>query len=507
MLFTDIGSFILNLKKINKMKKIVLAIYLICFSHLNIFSQVDCEKKLEKFKKTIENPSPFEDEKSILKMIAPCISESNEAQNFLGLCYLNGKGVEKDTLKAFKYIKNAAEKGYASAQYNIGRFYKYGIGCEIDYIKAKEWFEIASNNGNHKATYCLGYMYYKGIGVQQNYSKAISWFEKSEDPMAKHFLGLCYYLGYGVTANKNKALEYLSSNNTLNSKNLIKSINNNVKENNEELTDQTINSTNESLYPVNPEAVHLNKNQINSLSNSTELATIKGVWTGKLIQFDWSGKHIQKAIPIKINIYQDSITNKLKLKSLLSNVEMESEIKFENGVIYFENFNSKFSIPNLYPEIPSNKILDYNLISIDLKQAKIDNSIFLIGQLESYIKKWKEYGEPMSLILKPESYTNQAVSEEQLALNAQEDYFIKLYPVPFNSQLTVQFTLENDANVYVEMTDLYGVNKKVIQPTILLKAGDYNYNIPTTDYMQQGIYAVKVIAGNQTHTRLVIKNN
>ena len=48
--------------------------------------------------------------------------KGNAAAQFnLGICYEQGRGVEKDTKKAFEWYKKSAEQGFADAQYNLAR--------------------------------------------------------------------------------------------------------------------------------------------------------------------------------------------------------------------------------------------------------------------------------------------------------------------------------------------------------------------------------------------------
>ena len=46
------------------------------------------------------------------------------AQNYLGLIYLDGHGVDKDFKKAKQYFEKAEAKGNASAQYKLGSLYQ-----------------------------------------------------------------------------------------------------------------------------------------------------------------------------------------------------------------------------------------------------------------------------------------------------------------------------------------------------------------------------------------------
>ena len=46
------------------------------------------------------------------------------AQNNLGWCYLNGKGVKQDKEKAVELFRKAADQGDAMAQFNLGLSYR-----------------------------------------------------------------------------------------------------------------------------------------------------------------------------------------------------------------------------------------------------------------------------------------------------------------------------------------------------------------------------------------------
>lgn len=72
-------------------------------------------------------------------------SESNpEALNNLGVFYANGFGVDQNSKKALELYNKAANRGSATAMYNIGISYFNGInGLEKDKAKARYWFEKA----------------------------------------------------------------------------------------------------------------------------------------------------------------------------------------------------------------------------------------------------------------------------------------------------------------------------------------------------------------------------
>ncbi|RIA80086.1 hypothetical protein C1645_666546, partial [Glomus cerebriforme] len=68
----------------------------------------------------------------------------------LGICYIYGKGIDKDKTKAFEwFLKNA------TAQHILGNLYGFGQGIIKDREKAIYWYQKAAKNGNAIALYNL----------------------------------------------------------------------------------------------------------------------------------------------------------------------------------------------------------------------------------------------------------------------------------------------------------------------------------------------------------------
>ena len=78
-----------------------------------------------------------------------------EAQYALGICYDNGNGVAQNYTEAVKWWRKAAEQGYASAQYNLGLCYYYGDGVVENYTEAVKWIREAAKQGQAKAVDAL----------------------------------------------------------------------------------------------------------------------------------------------------------------------------------------------------------------------------------------------------------------------------------------------------------------------------------------------------------------
>lgn len=140
------------------------------------------------------------------------------AQKDLGVCYLDGNGINQNIKKAYKWLLESSEQGNADAMYHIAlmadrgqlsgasikipiveergdnseqRFarYMYKKAAELGQPNALVWlgriydannenkqafecFKKAADTGNSEAQYLLGYMYYYGLGTFTNLGEA-----------------------------------------------------------------------------------------------------------------------------------------------------------------------------------------------------------------------------------------------------------------------------------------------------------------------------------------------
>ena len=92
-------------------------------------------------------PSVFLDAYKILNLEDTGFTEEEKglaaAQNFVGCCYFEGWGVEKNYQEAFVWFLRAAEQGDVSAQKNLALCYENGFGVEQDQEQANFWLEKA----------------------------------------------------------------------------------------------------------------------------------------------------------------------------------------------------------------------------------------------------------------------------------------------------------------------------------------------------------------------------
>ena len=80
--------------------------------------------------------------------------------------------MEKDERKAFKWYKEVAEQGNAEAQNSLGDCYYNGKGVEQDASKAVEWYKKAAEQGNEDAKTKIKSYYKDKKASSKRYKKA-----------------------------------------------------------------------------------------------------------------------------------------------------------------------------------------------------------------------------------------------------------------------------------------------------------------------------------------------
>ena len=117
----------------------------------------------------------------------------------------------KDYATALADYRQAADQGFAPAQFEIGRLYMDGIGAPKDYAEALRWLRLSALQGNAGAEIAIGHMYEEGDGVPANYQEAMRWFRlgaRGNFPAAQNSIGRLYEEGLGVPADPAEALRW-----------------------------------------------------------------------------------------------------------------------------------------------------------------------------------------------------------------------------------------------------------------------------------------------------------
>jgi hypothetical protein len=103
------------------------------------------------------------------------------AQFNLGCAFSNGRGVEKDFAQALAWYRKAAAQGHSGAQNNLGWMYNGGHGVEKNAAEAAKWYLMAAKNGSAVAQNNIGLKYEKGAGVAQCRDEALRWYRAAAD--------------------------------------------------------------------------------------------------------------------------------------------------------------------------------------------------------------------------------------------------------------------------------------------------------------------------------------
>ena len=101
------------------------------------------------------------------------------AQTALASCYDLGEHVKPDGKESIRLLTEAANQGYAPAEYELGRIYLYGRGINTDYAQALVWERKAAEQGDPRAQRDLAFMYERGFGVEADPAKAAEWNRKA----------------------------------------------------------------------------------------------------------------------------------------------------------------------------------------------------------------------------------------------------------------------------------------------------------------------------------------
>jgi localization factor PodJL len=96
--------------------------------------------------------------------------------------YAEGRGgLPRDAKLAAVWLEQAAQRGFAPAQYRLGSLYERGLGVTRDPAKARQWYETAADAGNVKAMHNLGVIYADASSGKPDYAAAATWFRKAAD--------------------------------------------------------------------------------------------------------------------------------------------------------------------------------------------------------------------------------------------------------------------------------------------------------------------------------------
>lgn len=130
---------------------------------------------------------------------------------YLGLCYIDGLGCEKNAERAIELFFDGAEREDIDCLCALGICREFGIGCDIDYEMAVALYTRAADLGNATAINNLGGCYFYGHGVEQNKEYATELYMQAAElgnSNAECRLGICCENGDGCQKDPSAAFEH-----------------------------------------------------------------------------------------------------------------------------------------------------------------------------------------------------------------------------------------------------------------------------------------------------------
>ena len=127
------------------------------------------------------------------------------AMTRLGMMYLLGRGVARDSAESDRWLEEGMAAGSAEAAVQLAKN-AYSTG---NYDRAITCYETAMELGDVSAAFELAQMYYNAVGVEQDYTKAMELFRQAAEQgngNAFYYIGNMYYYGQGVEADSQKAV-------------------------------------------------------------------------------------------------------------------------------------------------------------------------------------------------------------------------------------------------------------------------------------------------------------
>jgi len=413
------------------------------------------------------------------------------AMNALGILYSKGKVLPADPKKAIQWFTRAADKGYTQAYLNLGIMYKEGIDVKQDFEKAVSYFKKGAALKSSGNIYYLGFMSFKGLGCPQSYETAVRLFKESislGNISSMYMLGICYRNGYGTAVNADIAKHWISL-----------AANKGYKYAKEELQEAEPENI-EALRGQNPVLMTgLNGKKGKAVFVKTrhevDKNMISGYYTGYLIRYDWSGKHIIAQTRLNLSLQRSG--NKISGQWLEEGETAASlEGKFTDSSLVFSN--SAYHRTDHYS---AKKATGFEFRDARLKLVKSGDSVFIAGNLQLYSLRLREPEKPMYVSLVRTEGGQVKASElsagERLLPNDQ----LKIYPNPFNGSFQVGFNLKTKGNVQLYLYDLGG--REVFSKAVDLPEGkqllDINADVPV------GSYVFKINYNKRSQTAIVIK--
>lgn len=98
------------------------------------------------------------------------------AQRNLALAYQAGEGVERSPQEALQWMTRSAEQLDVEAAFLLGEMHREGTAGRVDLVEAVKWYTRSAKAGFPRAQYTLGALNVEGHGLPKDLKTAEAWF-------------------------------------------------------------------------------------------------------------------------------------------------------------------------------------------------------------------------------------------------------------------------------------------------------------------------------------------
>lgn len=127
----------------------------------------------------IENANDQQRQVIVAKIAELMRSTKPEDRYRIAQFYLRGQGIDQDKAEGLKWLRIAAEQGFAQAQYELSRALWSGEGVPASKPDAAVWARKAAGNGHIGAAYVYGAMLINGDVVSRDRQLGIHWLSRA----------------------------------------------------------------------------------------------------------------------------------------------------------------------------------------------------------------------------------------------------------------------------------------------------------------------------------------
>ncbi len=164
-------------------------------------NKLDYKKFLEAYRITTGKSSSKNNQRKAFELWQELAKKYVRSAFYLGVCYDQGFGINKNLKKAFEWYKVAGDDGHLEAMYNLFLMYRDGVGVKRNNRLALKWLNMAAERGDASAIGDLGYCYHEGKLLSKNLTKAATLYHRAAqmgDVKSQWNLALCYLSGDGI---------------------------------------------------------------------------------------------------------------------------------------------------------------------------------------------------------------------------------------------------------------------------------------------------------------------